>query len=444
MNKILIVDDEIKILKILKLILTKEGYQVKTVESGEESVIIAKEFKPALVIMDLNLPGMDGVETMLKIKEMITPQFVFITAHGDMKTAVKAIKLGAYNFLSKPFDNDEFTGIIKGALAVSKLKDRVESLEKLLYTDDPLDKIVGDNDNLNQIKQLIRRAAPTDATILITGESGTGKELFVEAVHKLSNRKNKTFIPLNCAAIPDTLFESELFGYTKGSFTGAVKDYNGKFMEADKGTLFLDEIGEMPLNIQAKLLRVLESGEVTKIGVTKPTTVDVRIIAATNKDLKKEIEQGNFREDLYYRLNVITAVIPPLRERKSDIILLAKYFLQKFNNDDLQFSDKTIEFLQNYNWPGNIRELQNEMKRVAILADEIIEPILFSCYNENKMEDKNVLLSEGFDLEKNLQEIERQYYISAMKQSGGNKTKAAVLLNVSYRIFNYNWEKIKE
>lgn len=444
MNKILIVDDEIKILKILKLILIKEGYEVKTVKSGEESLLAVKNYIPSLIIMDLNLPGMNGVETMLKVKENINPQFVFITAHGDMKTAVKAIKLGAYNFLSKPFDNDEFLGIVKGALAANKLQNRVKSLEELLYTNNPLEKIIGEDEEINKIKKMIIRAAPTDATILINGESGSGKELFVEAVYQLSNRKNKAFIPINCAAIPENLFESELFGYKKGSFTGADKNYNGKFIEADTGTLFLDEIGEMPLNIQAKLLRVLESGEVTRLGESKPRTVDVRIIAATNKDLKNEVEKGKFREDLFYRLNVITFKIPPLRERKSDIILLAKYFLKKFTFDELKLSDTAMEFIQNYDWPGNVRELQNEIKRATILADKVIEPDLFSCYDKNKKDNKNILLSTGFDLEKYLKKIEQQYYLAAMRQTNNNKTKAAALLNISYRTFNYNWEKTEK
>jgi DNA-binding NtrC family response regulator len=445
MTKILVVDDEKKIRNILKLLLQKEGYEVETAASGEEAILLCSEKDFDVTLLDLNLPGMDGLQTMEKIRQINQyAQHVFITAHGTVKNAVTAIKNGAYNFICKPFDNDELLGIISGAVEVKKLSDKVRALESQVHSDEPFKEIIGNAPKLESCLRLTEKVAPLDATVLISGESGTGKELLVRAIHRLSNRKMRTFIPVNCAAIPPNLFESEFFGHLKGSFTGASTVQKGKFREADGGTLFLDEIGEMPLEFQPKLLRALESGEVTPVGGSRPSSVNVRIIAATNKNIKQEVDDGNFREDLYYRLNIFTIELPPLRERRGDIPVLANYFVKKFNGKGI--TADAIARLKAHGWSGNIRQLKNEIQRAVILAEDgEIRPEHLSIEATPVAPcDEVSEIPPNFSLEDELKSLEQRYYEAAMKQTNGNKSQAAKLLGISYRTFNYQWQKIEK
>lgn len=442
MGKILIIDDEPNIRSILSLILKKEGYDVYTASTGEEGVELASELAFDVAVTDINLPGMNGIETMKAIRSFYPAgQFVFITAHGTFSLAVEAIKNGGYNFVSKPFDNEEILGIINGAYQVKQLNNKLKALESQIYLDNPFKEIIGNSPELLKVLKLAEKIAKSEANILISGESGTGKELLVRAIHKISPRAEKTFMAVNCAAIPPNLFESEFFGHVKGSFTGATNYRIGKFKEADGGTLFLDEIAEMPAEFQPKLLRALESGEITPVGENKPMRVNVRVITATNKNLQDLVDEKLFREDLFYRLNIFQLELPPLRYRKEDIPLLANYFLKK--HGDFTFSEETLNLLQGYPWYGNIRELKNEMQRVSVLADQMILPEHLSIKTKS-CSHNSLEIYEGFDLEKEISSIEKQYFLKAMKMTGNNKANAAKLLGLSYRIFNYQWTKFQE
>ncbi|PID28803.1 MAG: hypothetical protein CSB55_03370 [Candidatus Cloacimonadota bacterium] len=443
MEKILIVDDEKRIRKILTLLLESEGYECTVAESGEQAVLIGSEKKFNLVLLDMNMSGMDGLETMRCLKKNQTDtQYVFLTAHGSVKHAVEAIQCGAYNFLEKPFDNDELLIIVKGALEICKVKEKLRILESQQYAESPFEKIIGNSDKLKAVLKLTEKIAPFDTPVLVSGESGTGKELLVRAIHKISQRRDKIFIPVNCAAIAPNLFESEFFGHKKGTFTGATQNKKGKFSEADGGTLFLDEVGELPIEFQPKLLRVLESGEITPVGGTKPFYTDVRIIAATNKDLEKEVKKGNFREDLYYRLNIFTLKLPPLRERRNDIPLLAQYFCKQMAKDTI-INKNALKILTQADWPGNIRQLKNEIQRAVILAGKSIEPEHLG-FEPLKSDLALKEFYDGFNLEKELDVIRKNYYVAAMEKAGNKKSRAAQILGVSYRIFKYQWEKYEE
>ena len=437
MKKILVVDDEKRIRNILKILLEQNNYFTKTAESAEQAVIKAAETEYDIFLLDINLPGINGIDLMIKLKKSNPDsQYIFLTAHGTVKLAVKAIKKGAYNFLQKPFDNEELLGIISGAAHVKDLKDKVKALESQIQKDIPFASIITNSPKLKKVLKMAEKVALSDTNILVTGESGTGKELLVREIHKISARNNNMFIPVNCAAIPSNLFESEFFGHKKGSFTGATGHNKGKFREADNGTLFLDEIGEMPLEFQPKLLRAIENNEVTPVGSSRPISTNVRIIAATNKNLLAEIENNNFREDLYYRLNIFQLHLPPLRERKNDIELLAHHFAKKFEK---KITPPAVELLQNYNWPGNIRQLFNEIQRATILAEDSIKTEHLSIKKEAKNE--SISIPKGFSLAHEIDEIKKSYFQAAMKQTNCNKTQAAKLLGLSYRKFNYQWEK---
>ncbi len=443
MSTILIIDDEQNIRNIVKMLLVKEGYEVYDTDSGEKAIDFFDKYDIDVAVTDLNLPGINGIETMQMIKNKgTTSQFVFITAHGTFSAAVEAMKSGAYNFISKPFDNDELISVVHGAIQVKKLTDKLKALESQIYSSDPFKSIIGSSHSLKKVLNLASKVAGSDFPVLINGESGTGKELLVRAIHRLSKRNNAVFMPVNCAAIPPSLFESEFFGHVKGAFTGATTTRKGKFQEADGGTIFLDEIGEMPLEFQAKLLRVLESGEYTIIGENIPRIANVRIIAATNKNLPEMVQEKLFREDLFYRLNIFPLELPPLRERTDDIPVLAKYFLNEINKE-LTLSEDTLKILQAYPWYGNIRELKNEMQRASILAEKIINPEHLSIRQKHK--NKTIIdFPESFSLENQLKEVERNYYFKAMEVSENNKTKAAKILGISYRTFNYTWTKFQD
>jgi two-component system nitrogen regulation response regulator NtrX len=369
MSNILIVDDESGIRSSLKGVLEDEGHQAALAASGEECLDVLNKNTFDVILLDVWLPGIDGLETLEKIRERDNaPEVIMISGHGTIETAVRATKLGAYDFLEKPLSVEKTLILVKNATEAKKLRIENRDLRKQLT---PKSVIVGDSIPMKALRQQIGLMAPTNGRVLIFGESGTGKELVAHAIHGQRLRKDETFVEVNCAAIPEDLIESELFGHRKGSFSGATADKEGKFQKANGGTLFLDEIGDMSLKTQSKVLRTLDEQRFTPVGSDEPITVDARVIASTNKDLDDEISRGNFREDLFYRLNVIPFSVPPLRERKEDVPMLARHFLKEFSTTygrrNSELTDDAVETLMHYAWPGNVRELRNVIERIVIM-----------------------------------------------------------------------------
>lgn len=370
MARLLIIDDESSIREALSQLFEYEGHEVLTASTGAAGLKAAAEELPDVVFLDVKMPEMDGLEVLERLRaQHPTCQVVMISGHGTIDTALEATRHGAYDFLEKPLDTNRLLVTLRNALSIRGLADSVAQLRSDI---EARYAIVGESSRIRQVLERVERVAATDARVLITGENGTGKELVARAIHRLSRRANKPFVEVNCAAIPSELIESELFGHMKGSFTGAVQDRPGKFEQAHEGTLFLDEVGDMSLAAQAKVLRVLEEGRVTRVGGQKARTIDVRIVAATNKDPQAEIEAGTFREDLFYRLNVVPIHLPPLRERREDIPLLVRHFLEVMSSRDglppRGVSEEAMDLLSGLEWPGNVRELRNTVERLLILA----------------------------------------------------------------------------
>ncbi len=420
MKRILAVDDEVKMTRLLEINLKSKGYYVDKAVSPYEALKKLEESPYDLVITDLKMPGMDGMELLKKIKDIYPYiQVVVITAFGTVKSAVEAMKNGAFHYLTKPLNLEELKEVVKKALYMKKLEEENVALKERVMEGE----IVGESDALKKVLELVEKVAPMDTTILIYGETGTGKELIARAIHKLSPRKDNSYVVVNCAAIPENLLESELFGHKKGAFTGAMQDKKGKIEFAEGGTLFLDEIGSLPLPLQSKLLRFLETKEIEPLGSNKLIKVNVRVLSATNQDLKKSVEEGKFRQDLYFRLNVFPISIPPLRERKEDIPLLINYFVKiyskKLNKKIKGIDSDALKLLVEYNWPGNVRELENLIERAIVLSDgELLKREYFyvpsftlSPYQENK--------------DKILEEFERKYFSSLLEKFRGNITRAA-------------------
>lgn len=367
--KVLIVDDERAIRNSLKEILTDEGYEVVTAEDGTAALQAVDKEKFDVIFCDIKMPGMDGIEVLGKLGEMgVDSAVVMISGHGDIDTAVECIKLGAFDFIQKPLDLNRVLITLKNATDKVALTTQNKALKKKVYGAD----MIGESEPMKNIRRMIDKVAPTEARVLILGPNGSGKELVARNLHQLSMRSDMPFVEVNCAAIPSELIESELFGHEKGSFTSAIKQHKGKFEQADGGTLFLDEVGDMSLAAQAKVLRVLQERKLSRVGSDKDIVVNVRVIAATNKDLQKEIAAGNFREDLYHRLSVIVIKVPSLDERREDIPMLADHFLKKYTDGSAprSLSPEALELLQQKHWPGNIRELDNVIDRLLILGDE--------------------------------------------------------------------------
>jgi two-component system, NtrC family, nitrogen regulation response regulator NtrX len=369
MHNILIVDDEPAIRQSLKGVLEDEGYKASVAENGEACIESLRKRPFDVVLLDVWLPGMDGLETLEKVREIENaPEVIMISGHGTIETAVRATKLGAYDFLEKPLSVDKTLILVKNAIDSKRLRQENRDLKKQLT---PKSLIVGESIPVKALRQQIQLMAPTNGRVLIYGESGTGKELVARAIHAQSLRKDEMFVEVNCAAIPEDLIESELFGHVKSSFPAATTDKEGRFQRAHGGTLFLDEVGDMSLKTQSKVLRTLDEQRFTPVGSDEPVTVDARMIASTNKDLEEEISRGNFREDLFYRLNVIPFSVPPLRERQEDVPLLVRYFLKEFSaaygRRPREISDDAIETLMRYAWPGNVRELRNVIERIVIM-----------------------------------------------------------------------------
>ncbi|MBN2135119.1 MAG: sigma-54-dependent Fis family transcriptional regulator [Acidobacteria bacterium] len=431
-DRILVIDDESSIRKALKMILEYAGYDYYEAADGSEGLKMIYDVEPDLIFLDIKMPIMDGMDVLKELydKKSEIP-VVMISGHGTIQTAVEATKLGAYNFIEKPLDKDRILLVTRNALKQRGLEEENIELKKIVDRDY---KIVGESAALKDIMKQIKKIAPTDSTVLIRGESGTGKELIGREIHRLSQRADKTFIQVNCAAIPEELIESELFGHEKGSFTGAVSKQVGKFQQADGGTIFLDEVGDMSLKTQAKVLRVLQDGELERIGSNKPIKVDVRVISATNKDLEEEIEKDNFREDLFFRLNVIPIHLPALRERKDDIPMLIDYFTDKYvkknNFKPIKFSPDAMDVLKNHLWRGNIRELQNTVERLAVMnqgQDEItrsdLPADLLSAAN-------NIPQIEGdINTLKDFKEVaEKNFILQKLRENNFNVSKTAEVI----------------
>jgi two-component system nitrogen regulation response regulator NtrX len=369
-HRVLVVDDEGGIRDAVRQVLEYEGWEVRTSASGGEGITISKEFRPHVVLLDVKMAGMDGLETLSRFREQEPPAtVVMISGHSTIATAVQATQRGAFDFLEKPLDADRLLVTLRNAMKHSALAGENRELKKALDTRFPM---IGTSPALDTVRALVARVGPTNARVLIRGENGSGKELVARALHEASPRRDRGFVEVNCAAIPSELIESELFGHMKGSFTGALTERAGKFELADGGTLFLDEIGDMSLSAQAKVLRVLQEGVVHRIGAQKPLQVDVRVLAATNKNVEEEIAAGRFREDLYHRLNVIPIVVPPLRDRREDIPALVEHFVETLSVSDgvkaRTFTAEALRALQRRSWPGNVRELRNGVERLLILA----------------------------------------------------------------------------
>lgn len=436
----------------LAIMLKKEGYTVVTAEDGYEASQAVEEDIYDLVITDIKMPGMNGLELLRHIKQISPDTFVImITAFSSTEDAVFAMKQGALDYITKPFDIEKIKLVIKNALERKKLHEEHEYYKRQFEHKFDVGNIVGESAAIRQIFDLIKRVSPGKSTVLITGESGTGKELIARAIHQNSPRREKPFVAVSCGAIPENLLESELFGHIKGSFTGAIANKMGLFELADTGTLFLDEIGELPLLIQVKLLRVLQERQFKRVGGTKDISIDVRIIAATNRDLRKMVADNLFREDLYYRLHVIPIHLPSLRERKEDIPLLVEHFLEKCSHEIgkhfTRITEEALSKLVSYNWPGNIRELENAIERaVALEMNSVID---VKSLPENirgaTSHDSSLIPSdippEGINLENVVDEIEKDLLVKALQKTGWVKKRAAKLLHLSFRSFRYRLDK---
>ena len=452
MNKILIVDDELNMRLVLQAMLKKEGYAVTTASNGMEALKILKADQMDIVVTDLKMPKLDGMGLLGEIiRDYPSIPVIIITAHGTIATAVDALKKGAFDYITKPFEQDELKQVIQKAVKTRRLDE-----DEALLNPDDIDRygIIGSSDRITEIFETIKRVAPTTTTILITGETGTGKELIARAIHRNSPRKNNPFIKINCAAIPESLMESELFGYEKGAFTGAATKKQGRFELAHKGTLFLDEVGELPKDMQVKLLQVIQEQEFERVGGLQTIKVDVRLITATNRNLFEDVKDGRFREDLYYRLNVIPAHLPPLRERKEDIPVLIDFFIEKFNKKldrSVKYIDeKVTNLLIQYAWPGNIRELENLVERMILMArDDTITfadlPSELKTAIESDSSDPSGIRQKPFkDIMKNhMEDIEKQMIISVLEECGNNVTRAAKQLGLSRKGLQLKMMKYK-
>jgi putative PEP-CTERM system response regulator len=449
-RSVLIVDDEIGTRESLKMIL-KNDYEVLLAKDAEEAFLQIKERSPDAILLDIILPDLDGLKVLEKIKQKEPDVIVImITATKTVKTAVEAMKLGAFDYVTKPFDIDELRLIISRAISTKALKEENKRLREEIDKSFGFENIIGKSKVMKEIFKIVRQIADSKSTVLIMGESGTGKELISRAIHYKSNRKDYPFVTINCAAIPETLIESELFGHEKGAFTNAIEKKLGRFETAHQGTLFLDEIGELSLSTQAKILRFLEEKEFNRVGGSKTIKVDVRLIAATNKDLNQLLKKEVFREDLYYRINVVPIVIPPLRERREDVPLLLDHFIKYFNFENNKnvkgFSGEAFEMMMNYEWPGNVRELENLIERViALTHNEYIQAneLPFTLMNISKINElKESILNGKLSFLKAEEEFERGIIMDALRRTNYIQSHAAEILGISRRILKYKMDKL--
>ena len=460
--RVLVIDDDPGIREYLKALGDRQGYQVSAAADGEEAIASLSVSRPDIVTLDAVLPGMDGLETLRQLKKLIphTP-VIMLSGHGQARTIVEAMRLGASDFLRKPFEVEELELAFQKALETHALKEEVENLRGRIRTETDTLGLLGDNPKMTEVREIIEQVADTDITVLVRGESGTGKEIVARGLYQLSGRSGRPFVKVNCAALPSELLESELFGFEKGAFTGAQKRKLGKFEYANHGTIFLDEISEMHPGLQAKLLQVLQDGEFSRLGGESDVKVDTRIIAATNRNLEEAVKEGAFREDLYYRLNVMTIHIPPLRDRLATIPLLVDTFLRKYNeeykkNQD-QVSDRILDAMMSYRWPGNVRELENMVKRVVVLGSEelVLQELAVSEAPAEEKSEGDALdfgaLGADFSSAQSLdlkaiskraaQTAEKRVIERVLHQTRWNRKEAAERLQISYKALLY---KMKE
>jgi DNA-binding NtrC family response regulator len=442
-ERILLVDDDVSLRRVLEYNLQEEGYDVVAAADGAEGLRLFDERSPRLVITDLKMPVMDGFQLLAEVKERSPSTLVIvITAFGAVETAVEAMKAGAYDYITKPFNRDELKLVVRKALQLSGLSEENRRLKEELSDRSDFRSIIGISASMRRVFDVVRRVADADVTVLITGESGTGKELVARAIHTMGGRREGPFVPVNCSAIPRDLLESELFGHVKGAFTGAVRDKAGKFQQAEGGTLFLDEIGDLPVDLQPKLLRALQERVFDPVGGS-PRKADVRVVAATNADLEELISEGRFREDLYYRLAVIPVRLPPLRERAEDVPLLVKHFTEKHSRSPVAFSPEALHLLGAYAWPGNVRELENTVERVLIMrAGDVISPedLPERIRGGRALRAGRKVVNlpdEGYSLE----DLEREVVVEALERNNWNQTLSAKFLRIPRHTLIYRMEK---
>lgn len=448
---VLVVDDELSMREFLAILLDREGYTVDQAASAEEALACLERKTYDLVISDVKMPGLDGITLLGRIKEMTPDTAVLLmTAFSTAEQAVEAMKLGAYDYIAKPFKVEEVKILARNALEKRDLKRENLRLRQEVQERYSFSGLIGKSKKMREVYSLIEKVAPSTANVLILGQSGTGKELVARAIHYNSQRKGKPFVAVNCGAIPETLMESEFFGHKKGAFTGAVGDRAGLFEQAEGGTLFLDEIGEVPLQLQAKLLRAIQEKEFRRVGGTLDQKADVRLVAASNRDLEEQVKEGSFREDLFYRLNVVQVKMPPLRERGDDIPILVEHFYKKYVQppySDRIITQGALKLLMSYGFPGNVRELENLVERCSVLGNrEISEECLPPQLHAGKRPECGAvteceLPEEGMDLEAYLDGIEKRILLQALERSGGVKKKAAELLKLTFRSFRYRLAK---
>ena len=444
---ILIIDDEEAQRSVLKGYLEKKGYKLYSAPSGNEGVKTVQQNLVDIVLSDFKMPDITGLEVLEMVKK-INPEisFVILTAYGTIENAVKAMRLGAFDYISKPVDLDELDLLLERIIENKNLKSEIQILKNQLREKFKLDSFISQSPKMEEILSLAARAADSKATVLITGESGTGKEVLAKSIHFVSSRKDKPFVAVNIPALPETLLESELFGHEKGAFTGADKSKKGRFELADTGTIFLDEIGDIPLNLQVKLLRVLQEHQIERLGSTETIKIDVRIIAATHQNLEQKIKDGTFREDLFYRLNIVSLHIPPLRERKEDIIPLIDYFVEKYSKENskekLSLSKEAVDIILKYNFPGNVRELENIIERAVVLSrnDIITLNDLPNVVKGFKAENEIVAKEEGTLIDQ-VEALEKKLIYDALTQANGNQSLAGRMLGLTERNLRYKMQK---
>lgn len=449
-TRILVVDDELSMREFLTILLEREGYITDSAENAEAAIALLETSSYDVVISDVNMPGLDGLQLLEQIKKDSPETAVLlVTAFSTAEQAVEAMKLGAYDYIAKPFKVEEIKVLVKNALEKRSLKRENIRLKQAIEERYSFSGIIGKSCKMRDVYTVIEKVAASNVNVLISGESGTGKELVAKAIHYNSSRRNRPFVAVNCGAIPETLMESEFFGHKKGSFTGAVSDRAGLFEQAEGGTLFLDEIGEVPIQLQAKLLRVLQERHFRRIGGIEESKADVRVIAASNRNLEEQVKEGHFREDLYYRINVVQVLLPSLRERPEDIPLLVEHFYHKFVQTPVQgeiITSDALKVLLEYPFPGNVRELENLVERCLVLGDkaitlECLPPHIAKSGDAQQFSEFQGIPVEGMNLEAHLNDIEKHFLTQALERSAGVKKQAALILGLSFRSFRYRLAK---
>ena len=447
MTKILIVDDEKHMRLILSKILTDNGYKTFQAENGKKAVFQVEQIQPDLILLDYKLPDMNGVEVLQKIRKKFGDiSVIMLTAFGDVKHAVSAMKLGAYDYLTKPFDNEEILLIIKKALEKIDLTNEVAKLKKMLAGDLSIKHMMGESDAIKKVLKQVEMVSKSDISVFLQGDTGTGKDLIAKLIHQRSSRNKQPFVAVDCGAIPETLFESEMFGYEKGAFTGANSSRTGKFEQANGGTLFLDEISNLPLNLQPKLLRAIQEKKIQRLAGEKQISVDVRIITASNQDIIDDVKTGKFRSDLFYRIHEFKIELPNLKDRKEDIPPIAKFFLQNEVKEDGHeiegFTTEAMKELMKYNWPGNIRELRNVVKRAAVMCESKKIDKEHLIFTHLGVEEE--MLDDSLTIEDAVYHTKKRVIEKAIEKAGGNKTEAAKILGISRRQLYWELDKINK